>query len=129
MIELGTVDAKGGLQIEQCLEHVLDLADRLAYGDLAAQFPPQIRRGGQVIGVGVGFQQPLHLQVTGADEGDDVVGLGGCGTPGCCVVVEHRIDNRTLPAISLIDHVAVGRGGGVEESFNQCGHGHEPVQG
>ena len=32
-------------------------------------------------------------------------------------------------AIGLVDHVAVGRGGGVEKSFNQCGHGHEPVQG
>ncbi|MNT64923.1 hypothetical protein D3C72_2028630 [compost metagenome] len=82
-----------------------------------------------MVGVGVGFQQPLHLQVMGSDKGDDFVSLGGRGTPGRTVVVEHRVDNRTLPAIGLVDHVAVGRGGGVEESFNQCGHGHEPVQG
>ncbi len=78
VIELRAVDAEFRLQIEQGLEHALHLADRLADGDLAAQFAAQIRRGGQVIGVGVGFQQPLHLQAVLAHEGDDSVGLQRC---------------------------------------------------
>lgn len=128
VIELRTVDAEFRLQIEQRLEHVLNFADRLANGDLAAQFAAQIRRGGEVVGVGVSLQQPLYLQVVHANESDDFVRLRGAGAPGGAVIIEYRIDDRALPAVGLIDHVAVGRGGGVEESFNQRGHGHEPVQ-
>jgi len=129
MIELRAVDAEFRFQVEQRLEHVLHLADRLADGDLAAQFAAQVRRGGQVISVGVGFQQPLHLQLMRTDEGNDFVGLRGAGTTGSAVVIEYRIDDCTLPAIGFIDHVAVGRGGGVEESFNLRGHGHQPERG
>jgi hypothetical protein len=82
-----------------------------------------------VIGMGVGFQQPLHLQTMSADEGEDLVGLRSASASSGAVVIEHRIDDCTLPAIGLVDHVTVGRGGGVEESFNQRGHGHEPEQG
>ena len=123
MIELRTVDAKFRLKVEQGLEHALNLADRLTNRNLAAQFPTQIRRGGQVIGMGVGFQQPLHLQLMFANESDDLVGLDGGGSPGGGVVVEHRVDDRAVPAIVLVDHVAVGRRGRVEKSFNQGGHG------
>ncbi|MNF77153.1 hypothetical protein D3C84_592910 [compost metagenome] len=108
MIELRTVDAELRFEIEQRLEHALHLADRLTDGDPATQFPAQIRRGGQVIGVGVGFQQPLHLQAMFTHEGDDPVGLHGGGPPGSGVVVEHRVDDRALPAIGFVDHVAVG---------------------
>ena len=101
MIELRTVDAKFRLKVEQGLEHALNLADRLTDRNLAAQFPTQIRRGGQVIGMGVGFQQPLHLQLMLANEGDDLVGLGGGGSPGGGVVVEHRVDDRAVTAIVL----------------------------
>ena len=73
--------------------------------------------------MGVGFQQPLHLQLVFADEGDDPVGLVGAGASGGGVVIEHRVDNRALPAVGFVDDVAVGGRGGVEEGFNQGGHG------
>lgn len=73
--------------------------------------------------MGMGFQQPLHLQLVLANEGDDPVGLDGRSAPGGGVVIEHRVDNRAVPAIVLVDYVAVGLGCGVEEGFNQGGHG------
>ncbi|MNI60155.1 hypothetical protein D3C73_1153490 [compost metagenome] len=75
-----------------------------------------------MIGVGVGFQQPLHLQAVLAHERDDPVRLQGGGSPGSRVVVEHRVDDRTLPAIRFVDHVTVGGRGIVEKGFNQGRH-------
>ena len=73
--------------------------------------------------MGMGFQQPLHLQPVFANERDDPVGLGAGGAPRGRVVVEHGVDDCALTAIGFIDHVTVGRGGRVEEGFNQGGHG------
>ncbi|MNE95740.1 hypothetical protein D3C80_1938720 [compost metagenome] len=61
VIELRTVDTELRLKVEQTLEHPLNLADGFADRDLATQLVAQVRRGGQVIGMGMGFQQPLHL--------------------------------------------------------------------
>ncbi|MNC58138.1 hypothetical protein D3C75_1078470 [compost metagenome] len=57
-----------------------------------------------------------------AHESDDPVGLLGAGASGCRGVVEHRVDNRTLPAVIFVDHVAVGGRGIVEKGFNQGRH-------
>lgn len=122
MVELRTVNAKRRLQVEQVLEHALHLADGLANGDFAAQGTAQVRRGGQVVGVGVGFQQPLHLQAMGLDERHDVVGLARVGASGRGVVVEHRVDNGTGSTVRFIDDVGPGRRGLVQEGLNQRRH-------
>ncbi|MNF94737.1 hypothetical protein D3C84_774550 [compost metagenome] len=109
MIELRTVHGKFRLKVEQAFEHALHLADRLTNRNPAAQLPTQIRRGRHVIGVGMGFQQPLHLQLMFTHKGDDFIGLGGGGAPGGRVVVEYRVDDCTLAAVGLVNDVTVGR--------------------
>ncbi|MNG16208.1 hypothetical protein D3C84_1000980 [compost metagenome] len=76
-----------------------------------------------MIGVGMGFQQPLHLQPVLAHEGDDPVGLGRGRAAGGRVVIKHRVDNRALSAVVFVDHITVGRRGVVKKSFNQGRHG------
>ena len=53
----------------------------------------------QVIGVGMGFQYPLHLQRMCADVVND--GLCRRGADACRgrIEIQHRIDDRRLPAI------------------------------
>ncbi len=62
VIELGAVEAKLRLQVEDVLEGALDAADAFADGNAAAQLPAQIGRGGKMVGVGVGFQQPRSAE-------------------------------------------------------------------
>ena len=45
------------------------------------------------------------------------------GAAGCRVVVQHRVDHRTLARFRVADHVAVGKGRGIEEGFDVGIHG------
>ena len=68
--------------------------------------------------MGVGLQQPLHLQAFSLHESGDGVGTDGADTPGGGIVVQHRVDDCALHAASSMDHVAHGRRRRVEETLN-----------
>ena len=82
-----------GLQVEDAFEHALHLGDVFANGDLAAQLRFQVLRGRQVVGMGMGFQNPRHLQLLRLHKGDDLVSAVVPGAAGLGVVVEHRVDD------------------------------------
>ncbi|MNT73574.1 hypothetical protein D3C72_2122990 [compost metagenome] len=103
-------------------ERLLHRLDGGADGHVAAQLLLQIGRGGQMVGVRVGFQQPAALQAVFAHEGDHLVGRGGRGAARFRVVVEHGVDDGAVPAIGLVDNIGDGGGGGVEESLDLWSH-------
>ncbi len=63
-----------GLYIEDATERGLHLLDVLADGDFAAHLFLQPDRSGQMVGMGVGFQNPLHLQLMLAHKIHDLLG-------------------------------------------------------
>jgi hypothetical protein len=127
MVEPGPVAADAGV-VEDFLEHRLHRADVAADADLAAQLCLQVGRGRQVVGMGVGFQQPVHRQPGLAHVGDDPVGAGVRGTPGLGVVITHAVDDGGAPRDRVRHHVGHGKGGGVEKRLNDgCCHGVEGV--
>lgn len=67
---------------------MLHLADAGTNADASPQLLLQVGRGRQVVGVGVGFQQPAHVQAMFAHEGDDLVGGGSRGAAGLRIVIK-----------------------------------------
>jgi hypothetical protein len=63
MVELRAVQLEAGFHVEDAFEHFLHAADVVTNGGLAAHVLLQIRRCGQVVGMGMGFQNPLDRQV------------------------------------------------------------------
>ena len=62
MVELLAIGMEGFLRVEDRLEDLLHVADVLADGGAAADLRLEIRGGGQVVGMGVGLQDPVDRQ-------------------------------------------------------------------
>ena len=116
LVELRAVGG-GALLVINIGKRLLHRLDRRADGHFAAQLPLQIGRGRQVVGVGVGFQQPAARQLVFAHKGDHLVGRGGGRAARFRIVVEHRIDHGAGAAFALVHHIGDGGGGGVEEGL------------
>ena len=119
MVELGTVGVEAGLHVEDAFEHALHQCDVVADTGFAAELRFQVGRSGQVVGVGVGFQNPGHGELLAFDEGNYLVGAGVAGAAGLGVVVQHRVDDGAGRARLLVHHVGHSPGGGVKNSVNQ----------
>jgi hypothetical protein len=103
------------LEVEHLAEDRLHLADALADRDAAAELGAQERRGGQVVGVRVGLEDPLHPQAAAAHELDHAFGGARRSAPGLRLVVEHRVDDRRRAAV--VHYVGDRPGGRVEEGL------------
>ncbi|MNE29000.1 hypothetical protein D3C80_1224650 [compost metagenome] len=117
-IELAAVPGKTRLGIEQRAEDFLHLGDVRTDGGVAAKFFLQVGGCRKVIGVNMGFQNPLHLATQRLNLGDQAVCRCGAGTPGLGVVVQHTVDQRALARLAVHEQVADGRGRLVEEGFH-----------
>ena len=69
VVKLAAIGVEFGLQVEDGLEYGLHIGNRRANGDLAAQVFAQVVGRRQVVGMGVGFENPLHGQRPLFDEG------------------------------------------------------------
>ena len=80
-VELRAVALELGALVEDLAEGVLDDPDVVADADLAAELLLKIGRGGEVVGMDMGLQDPLHVEALALDMGDDGVGRSGypCG--------------------------------------------------
>ncbi|MNL80360.1 hypothetical protein D3C87_2071920 [compost metagenome] len=74
-----------------------------------------------MIGVGVGFQQPLGVQPVLPHVVHHPVRAGGVAAPGLRVVVQHGIDDGAGAAV--MHHVGNGGGDRVEEGLDMWIHG------
>ena len=73
MVKLRSVRPEAFFHVEDALEDFLHAANVVADGSLATQVLFQIRGGAQVIGMGMGFQNPFHFQIVGFDKIDHFV--------------------------------------------------------
>ena len=108
MVELTAVGGEVRPGIEDAGEHFLDVGDMRADCGLAAERLLEIGRGGQVIGMGVGFQNPVDGQLLLADIGNDGIRRFGGGAARLGVEVQDRIDNRAVVAAWFADDVGDG---------------------
>ena len=73
VIELRPVALELGASVEQLAEDILHLDDVAADGELAAELFLQIGRCGNMVGMGVGFDQPGYCQIVFANIFDNQV--------------------------------------------------------
>ena len=121
MVELRTVGLEARLQVEDALEHLLHGGDVMANGSLAAELCLQVGRGGQVVGMGMGFKNPGYLEVIGANVVHHLVGRGVARAAGLGVVVEHRVDDGAGRAVPLVNNIGDGPGGLVKNAVDLAG--------
>ena len=106
IVKLPAIDRKTRFQIEDAFEHLLYRRDACAHGRLPAQLGFQVRRGTQVVGMCMGFQNPVHLQALTAHKLNHLVSRSGAGTPRLGVKVQHRIDDGACRARFLKNHIS-----------------------
>ena len=92
-IELAAIALELGAFIEDLAESVLHHGDVLADADFAAKLLLQIGRGGEVIGMNMSFQNPLHIQPFGLAMCDDLIGAVGCCPAGGLIEIQNAVDN------------------------------------
>jgi len=78
-----------GLQVEDAFEHVLHVGDGGPYRNAAAQVLAQVVRCREVVGMGMGFQNPLHAQTLLFDKCHQRICRIGAGAASLGVVVEY----------------------------------------
>ncbi len=84
----------------------------------------QVGRGGKVVGVDMGFDNPLHPQAFAADIGDDLIRRAHIGTARRVVEIKDGIDDGAGIACRVPHHITEGVGRFVKEMLNdRIGHG------
>ncbi|MNP03773.1 hypothetical protein D3C76_956690 [compost metagenome] len=126
-VELAAIGTEFLPPVEQSGEGTLHAGDSRSDGDTPAQLPLEVGGSRQMIGVGMGFQQPFDAQALLADMGDHRVGAGMADAPGGGIVVQHRIDDGAGVARRIAHHVAVGVCPRVEESLDLSVHALPPA--
>ena len=123
LVELAAIALKASAFVEDLSKGVLHHGDPLADPDLATQRLLDIGRGGEMVGVDMGFQHPFQPQIIFADERDHGIGRAGVGAPRGVVEIQNGIDHRAGPALGLLHDIGDGVGGLVEKGVNLGGHG------
>ena len=77
------------LQIEDRLEDVPDILDMRADGDADPERAAHVGGARQMVGMGMGLEQPGHLQLLVPDIGQHLVGALGEGPARGGVEIEH----------------------------------------
>jgi 3-hydroxyacyl-CoA dehydrogenase len=110
-VELRAVALKLGAFIEHFAEGILDIGDPGADADFAAELLLDIGRCRQMIGVDVGFQYPLQIEVGFADEVDHGVGGPGVGATRGIIKIQYRIDDSAGATVRIAHDIGdcVGR--------------------
>ena len=91
LVPLRSVAGKNVRKIVDIHPDFLHLGDLLADGGLAAQLPFQVRGGGEVVGMGMGVQNPFDFEAGVFDVSRDVIGAVGAGAGGFLVKVPDGI--------------------------------------
>ena len=74
-----------------------------------------------MIGVGVGFEEPIHLQIMRRDMSEDGIGRGGGGAARGGIVIEDAVDDGGAAGGGVVDDIGDGVGGRVEKGLDHRG--------
>ncbi len=116
-VELGAVPGEGGAFVEDLAEHVLDGEDLAADRELAAEPLLKIGGGGEMVGMGVGLEQPFHPETLVRHIGDDRIGAFAGRAPRRLVEIEDAVDDRGRFGDGIGNDVGGGEGRLVEEGL------------
>jgi len=126
MIELRAIDRETLAQIENPPKRALHLDDALTDRQpRTVQMRFQPGTGRQMIGMGVGFENPLHAQPLAGDDGQQLFSVGRARAPGLGVEIEYRIDQRRPPTGRVEHDIRPGPGLGLVNRTNSgvlCAH-------
>ena len=114
-VELAAVALELGAFVEDLAEHLLHDRDVLADAELAAELALDVGRGRQMIGMGMGLDQPFDLETVLLDEADDLVGGLVADAPRRIVDVHDAVDDGAGVGVRVLDDVAHRVGRLVEE--------------
>ncbi|MNJ49407.1 hypothetical protein D3C77_446340 [compost metagenome] len=117
-IELTAIAGEATVGIEQRAEDFLHLGDLATDCNLPTQRLFEVGRGGQVIGVYMGFQYPLDLATERFHPAHQLVRRRAAGAPGLGIVIQDTVDQCTVSAATVHHQIADGRSHTVE----QCLH-------
>ncbi len=120
MIEGRTVGGHGAV-VEHLAEHFLHVLNVFANRDLAAEQLFEIGRGGEMVGMGMAFQQPVHREPLLAHVGGDLVGKVGFGATRGVIEVEHAVENCAVASFGVDDAMGRRKGGRVKPALNGGG--------
>ena len=104
--------------VEQFFENGLHCADLAADADLSAELFLQIGRGRKMVGVGVGFEQPVDGQPVLSHIGNDLISAVLRGSPRFWVVIEHAVDDCGALRGRISNDVSDGERGRVKEGLD-----------
>ena len=94
MVELASIARQVRPGIEDRTKGILRDGDLASDSEFTAERAANVRCGGQVIGMNMGFQYPLTLEPLLPDEIEHLIG-GLCrGSCRCGIEIEHRVDHR-----------------------------------
>ena len=117
MVELMTVGHEIMLEMKELAEGVLHRADVRTDRDLPAGLAFEVLGRRQVIGMGMGLEDPVEVQIMVAQIGEHPIGRAGAGAPRAKGVVENRVDDRSPVAGMVPDHIRHGGGARIEEGL------------
>ena len=126
VIEIAAIGFQVG-GVEDRSENSLHVLDVLADADFRAGLGLDVRRAGEMVGMGVGLERPhdgVALLFRHTQDGVDRADVDRAETG---VVVEHGVDHRRLLGSGVGYDIAHGIGGLVKKRANDgLTHGHEP---
>ncbi len=122
VIELASIQAKLRFKVEYFLEHTLHSGNVRADGYFSTQARAHIRRSRQVIGMGMGFQNPLNRQIHFLHESNDLIGGGRRRSPRFWIVIQHRINYCANGPGLFIRNISHRAGGVIIKAFNNRVH-------
>src|SRR5581483_10774164 len=115
-VELAAVAAEFGALVEDLSERLLDGEDVVANSDSAAELLLDVGRSREMVGMGMGLDQPLQLQAVGPDIVDQNVGGLVADATGRIIDVHHGIDDPAGCGLRVAHHIADGAGVRIEKA-------------
>ena len=114
-VELRTVAGNMRRLPQNIDEDALHAYDPLANHNLPAECLFQIGRSREVVGMGVGFEQPVNRQPLPLHIGDHRICIVAGGAARCRIKVEDRINDRRAARCRIVDDMCGGVGFRIKE--------------
>ena len=104
--------------VVEILPELLDIRNARADGCRGTCLLLEIVSGREVIGMGMGVEDPLHGQPLARHIGEDLVGLMRSGRPGFLIELIDRIDDRAAPRLRVGDDILDAAGTRLVEALH-----------
>ena len=128
MVEFGAIQ-RNVWRIKHRAENLLHVAHMFADPDKCAGLVLDVRGGREVVGVNMGLQHPIDFGVIRLCCRQQSINRTDGRLSRSVIVVEHRIDHRSLSALRIDDQIGYRIGRLIEKGLDlwACSHGALPL--